>query len=207
VPFCQRFFLVEGFRQRAAALAYPQTNERNIMRGFSNGLVVGIILGAAGFWFIQTKARQHPETEQRAVAAANQAQSSASEMGHHLSDAFKAKLETLDLGSDQIKDELARTGKIVRRTARDFGDRVADTAADTRIVATIKAKYAADPDLSVWQISVSCDLGRVTLTGTVSAEENIGKAVALALETDGVRDVTSTLVVKSNSSKEMTKTP
>jgi osmotically-inducible protein OsmY len=38
----------------------------------------------------------------------------------------------------------------------------------------------------------------VALSGTVSAEENIGKAVALALETDGVRDVTSTVTVKHN---------
>jgi osmotically-inducible protein OsmY len=37
------------------------------------------------------------------------------------------------------------------------------------------------------------------LAGTVSAEGNIGKAVALALEADGVRDVTSTLAVKPNS--------
>jgi hypothetical protein len=178
------------------------------MKGFCSGLIFGVILGAAGFWFIQTKAREHPEAEQRAVAAVVQAQSSASETGHHLSDAFKAKLETLDLRSPQIKEELASTGKIVRRNARDFGNQVADAAADTRMVAAIKAKYAADPDLSVWQISVSCDLGRVTLSGTVSAEENIGQAVALALETDGVRDVTSTLVVKPNLTKEIaTKTP
>jgi osmotically-inducible protein OsmY len=178
--------------------------ERNIMRSFCSGLILGVILGAAGYWFIQTKAREHPEAEQRAEAAASQAQSSASETGHHLSDAFKAKLETLDLRSAQIKDELARTGKIVRHNARDFGDQVADAAADTRIVAAIKAKYAADPDLSVWQISVSCGLGHVTLAGTVSAEENIGKAVALALEPDGVRDVTCTLVVRANSSKDIT---
>ncbi len=166
------------------------------MRGFCNGLILGAILGAAGFWFIQTKAREHPEAEQRAEAAANQAASSASETGHHLSEAFKAKLETLDLRSEQIKDELGRTGKIVRRNAHDFGDQVADATADTRIIAAIKAEYALDSDLSVWQIAVSCNLGRVTLAGTVAAEENIGKAVALALETDGVRDVTSTLVVK-----------
>ena len=36
----------------------------------------------------------------------------------------------------------------------------------------------------------------VTLTGTVSAEDNIGQAVAVALEVDGVRDVTSTLTLK-----------
>jgi osmotically-inducible protein OsmY len=168
------------------------------MRRFCNGLVLGVILGAAGFWFIQKKAREHPEAEQRAEAAAAQAQSSAGEAGQHLSDALQAKLETLDLRSGQIKDELARTGKVVRRKAHDLGGQVADAAADARIVAAIKARYAADPDLSVWKISVSSDQGHVTLSGTVSAEENIGKAVALALEADGVRDVTSTLAVKPN---------
>jgi osmotically-inducible protein OsmY len=166
------------------------------MKSFFNGLIFGIILGAAGFWFLQNKARQHPAAEQRAEAAAAQAQSSAGEAGKHLSDALKAKLETLDLRSDQIKDELARTGKVVRRKAHDLGGQVADAAADARIVTAIKAKYAADADLSVWKISVSSDQGHVTLSGTVSAEENIGKAVALALEADGVRDVTSTLTVK-----------
>jgi osmotically-inducible protein OsmY len=100
------------------------------------------------------------------------------------------------LRSDQIKDELARTGKIVRRKAHDIGEQVADAAVDARIVTAIKAKYTADSDLSVWKISVSSDQGHVTLSGTVSAEQNIGEAVALALETDGVHDVTSTLTVK-----------
>jgi len=169
------------------------------MRGFFNGLLLGVVLGAAGYWFIQNKAREHPAAEQRAEAAAAQAQSAAGVAGQHLTDALKAKLETLDLRSDQIKDELARSGKIVRRKAHDLGEQVADAAADARIVTDIKAKYAADPDLSVWKISVSSDQGHVTLAGTVSAEGNIGKAVALALEADGVRDVTSTLAVKPNS--------
>ena len=168
------------------------------MRGFFNGLLLGVVLGAAGYWFIQNKAREHPEAEQRAEAAAAQAQTAAGEAGQHLSEALKAKLETLDLRSDQIKEELARTGKIVRRKAHDLGEQLADAAADAHIIAAIKAKFAADPDLSVWKISVSSDQGHVTLSGTVSAEENIGKAVAPALEADGVRDVTSTLTVKPN---------
>jgi hypothetical protein len=73
------------------------------MRGFFNGLVLGVILGAVGYWFIQNKA------------------------------------------------------------------------------------------------SVSSDQGHVALSGTVSAEDDIGKAVALALEADGARDVTSTITVKPKS--------
>jgi hypothetical protein len=163
---------------------------------FLNGLVLGIILGAAGFWFFQSKAREHPEAEQRYEQSAGQAATSAGAAVHHLSDALAAKLETLDLRADQIKDEMARSGKIVRRKAHDLGQEVADAATDARIVAAIKAKYAAEPDLSVWAILVSCDKGHVALSGTVPNPEGVGKAIALALEARGVQDVTSTLEIK-----------
>jgi osmotically-inducible protein OsmY len=65
-------------------------------------------------------------------------------------------------------------------------------------VTEIKAKYAEDSTLSVWKISVGCNQGHVALSGTVSSPDDIGKAVALALDADGVRDVTSTLQVKPN---------
>jgi osmotically-inducible protein OsmY len=168
------------------------------MRRFFNGLVVGIVLGVAGYWFVQTKSREHPEAQQRYEAAASQAHDSATETAGHLSDAFKAKMDALDLRADQIKDELARTGKIVRRKAQDLGQTVVDEAADARIVTAIKAIYAVDRDLSVWQISVSSTQGHVTLSGTVPTPDDIGKAVALALEVDGVHDVSSTLQVKNN---------
>jgi osmotically-inducible protein OsmY len=166
------------------------------MSKFFNGLIIGIIIGAAGYWYVQTKARQHPEAEQRAENSAAQAHASASDAASHFSDAFKAKLDALDLRTDQIKDELARTGKIVRRKAQDLGAEVADATADARTEAAIKAAYAVDPNLSVWKISVSATQGHVTLSGTVSNSDDIGRAVALALNVDGVRDVTSTLQVK-----------
>jgi len=168
------------------------------MSKFFNGLIIGIILGAVGYRYVLTKVRQHPEAEQRFEQSATQAHSSASETASHLSDAFKAKMDALDLRSDQIKDELARTGKIVRRKAYDIGEKMADAAADARIDAAIKSSYAVDPNLSVWQISVSSTQGHVTLSGTVSTPEDIGRAVALALDADGVRDVISTLQVKSS---------
>jgi osmotically-inducible protein OsmY len=166
------------------------------MRKFFNGLIIGIVVGAVGYWFVQTKAREHPVAEQRYQAAAEQSRTSASETVGYLSDAFKARLEALDLRSDQIKDELASTGKVVRRKAHDIGEVVADAAADARTVAAIKAIYAVDKDLSVWQISVSCTQGHVTLSGTVSTAEDIGRAMTLALGASGVRDVISTLQVK-----------
>ena len=167
------------------------------MRAFFNGLILGIILGAAGYWFVEKKAREHPEAEQRYEQAAAVAHTNATETASNLSDALKATMDTLDLRTDEIKDELARTGQIIRRKAHDIGEKAADAASDARAVTEIKAKYVADPDLSAWDISVSCHQGHVALSGTVSSPDDIGKAVALALEADGVRDVTSTLQVKS----------
>ena len=172
--------------------------ERKNMRGFFNGLVLGIILGAAGFWFVQKKAQEHPAAQQRFEESAAQFRTNVSAAAQNTSDALRAKLDTLDLNTDEIKKELAHTGEIIRLKAHDIGETEVNAASDARAVTEIKAKYAMDPTLSVWKISVSCQQGHVTLSGTVSSPDDIGKAVALALDADGVRDVTSTLQVKPN---------
>lgn len=166
------------------------------MRGFSTGLILGIILGAVGFWFVQKKAREHPEAEQRYEQSAAQLRGNASEAAHNMSDALRAKLDTLDLRTDQIKDELTRSGKIFRRKAQDAGDQGVNAASDARVIAETKAKYAADATLSARSISVECSQGHMTLAGAVTSPDDIGRAVAIALDMDGVRDVTSTLEVK-----------
>jgi hypothetical protein len=161
------------------------------MRAFIKGLILGIIFGALIYWYVQKKAAEHPEAqqhfEQQAAATVSDA-----------SDALHTKLDMLDLHSDKIKDELARTGQVVRRKAEDIGDAAVNDASDARAVTEIKAKYAMDSSLSVWKISVACSQGHVKLSGTVKSADDIGKAVALALDADGVRDVTSALQVQPN---------
>ena len=166
------------------------------MRGFSTGLILGIVLGAVGFWFVQKKAHEHPEAEQRYERSAAELRGNATEAAHNMSDALRAKLDTLDLRPDQIKDELSRSGKIFRRKAQAGGTQAFDAASDARVITETKAKYAADSTLSAWHISVECSEGHVALSGTVTSPEDIGRAVAVALDTDGVRDVTATLEVK-----------
>jgi hyperosmotically inducible periplasmic protein len=168
------------------------------MRAFFNGLVLGIIFGAVAYWYIAKKAAEHPEAEQRYEQAASQTASNATVTAQDIGAALTAKLDTLDLNSSQISDELSRTGQVVRRKAQDIGAAAVDAASDARAVTEIKAKYAMDPSLSVWNISVSCDRGHVKLSGTVKSHEDIGKAITLALEADGVRDVTSTIQVQNN---------
>jgi hyperosmotically inducible periplasmic protein len=168
------------------------------LRAFFNGLVLGIIFGVLAYWYVQKKAAEHPEAQQRYEQAATQTASNVTTTAHSMSDALRAKLDTLDLNSDQIKDELGRTGQVIRRKAQDIGDAAADAASDARAITEIKAKYAKDSTLSVWKISVSCSQGHVKLSGSVKSPDDIGKAIALALDADGVRDVTSTIQVQPN---------
>jgi UDP-N-acetylglucosamine--N-acetylmuramyl-(pentapeptide) pyrophosphoryl-undecaprenol N-acetylglucosamine transferase len=112
-----------------------------------------------------------------------------------MKDAIKEKLP--EIRTEDIKDELAKTGKVVRQKAREAGAAIADATADARITAAIKGKLVADPDLSVLKISVNTTDGVVTLSGSVSSEDKIAKAMNLALEMDGVREAISTLQVKA----------
>jgi hyperosmotically inducible protein len=154
-------------------------------------LVLGVAIGAAAVWFYSSE--QHRGQVRKAGEQIDSATKPAR-------DTIQEKLRVLDLRSDDIKDELARTGEVIRRKARDVGNAVADATADARITAAIKGKFLADRALSAVSISVNTTAGVVTLSGTVSSPEHISKAMLLAMETDGVREVISTLQVKAKPS-------
>ncbi|MCI0745628.1 MAG: BON domain-containing protein, partial [Verrucomicrobia subdivision 3 bacterium] len=62
--------------------------------------------------------------------------------------------------------------------------------------AVIKGKLLKEPGLSSLSINVDTTDGLVTLSGTVPSHEEVAKAVRLAMETEGVTKVVSTLQVK-----------
>jgi len=155
-------------------------------------LVAGILVGGAAVWFYGTK-----QGKSAAKATGQGIQSAAKSTR----DAIQGELKVLDLRSEDIKEDLAKTGQVVRRKAREAGHAIADGTADARLTATIKAKLIADRDLSAMSISVNTTSGVVTLSGTVASHEAIGKAMLLAMETDGVREVVSTLQVKPKAAK------
>ncbi len=152
------------------------------MRTFIIGVLLGIIIGGGGLWFLQQR--------QAGMFAGTKEQSMS-----EVKKLVDAKLEALELQSDKIRKELAEKGRVVRRKASEFGEKIADSAADARLTAAIKAKLAVDGDLSALAISVSTTNGIVTLSGKVGSAELVGKAMLVALETDGVRQVISTLQV------------
>ena len=108
-------------------------------------------------------------------------------------EAVADKAEDWKLTPENIKEELLRTGRVVRNKAKAVGERLDDA----RIIAVIKGKYVVEKDLSTFAINVDCSDGAVKLTGSVASFELIGRAVTLALQTGGVHRVDSQLVVKN----------
>ncbi len=150
-------------------------------------LILGIIIGAAALWYYSTS-----QGKSQVKATTDQMQSAAKSA----SDALQQKLHSLNLGTNDIREELARTGRIVRQKASQAGKAISDATADTRITAAIKARLLANRALSGLSISVNTTDGVVTLSGSVPAAEDIGKAMVVALDTDGVKQVISTIQVR-----------
>ena len=156
-------------------------------------LVLGIAVGGAAVGFYSSY-RNNPwvlSTGQKVETATKSAR-----------DAATNELRALRLRPEDIKDELARTGQVVRRAATEAGQAIADATADARATTTIKAKLIAIRQLSALNISINTTAGVVTLSGTVASSEDISKAILLAMETDGVRRVVSTLQVKPKVKRE-----
>lgn len=150
-------------------------------------LLLGLALGAGGVWLFLAY-RDDPAMRRFGERVG----STATEVRGAVSN----KLDGVKLRPADIQEELAHTGQVVRRAASDMGRVVADATADARTTAAIKARYVADKRLSALRISVNCTEGRVTLSGTVSSMEDISHAMLLAMESENVREVVSTLQVK-----------
>jgi osmotically-inducible protein OsmY len=166
------------------------------MRRFFNGLVLGIILSAAAFFYFGTRYLQQPGAPSHHESA--RARAAAATNAIVVVAPRHQDLALLELRDEEIKTELKQNREIIRRKPRDIGDAAAVPDSDSNAVTEIKAQIQADPGLSAWDISVSCAHGHVALIGTVESFHNIGEAIAIALEPGGVRDVTSTLQLHTN---------
>lgn len=148
--------------------------------------VLGAIAGAVGLHLYQrseSRAAARPLRAPPAAAAHPKLTPAPSTLDQ--------KLRQWRLTPNDIRHDLAKTGQVVRSRAAEVGSRIADA----RIVAVIKAKYVLDSELSALAINVDCHDGEVVLKGTVKSPHLIGRAVALALDTKGVKNVVSRLKV------------
>lgn len=157
-------------------------------------LIVGIAVGAYGLYLYEHR----PVTESAAKSTAESARDTANravaktrEVASDVADAFSAKMKQWRLTPDDIRSDLSKSGQVVRENSAKLREKVSDA----RIVTVIKAKYVLEKDLPANAVSIESTDGRVTLSGTLASETLVAKAVALALDTDGVQNVTSRIRV------------
>src|SRR5262245_38379026 len=135
---------------------------KKILIGVFVGLGIGLGLG----WYL-TEGQRRKEIRQAQDKLATEATKAATAVRDAIA----------DIRAEDIKEELARTGVVVRRRAQKIGGAITDTATNTRTTTAIKAKYAVDPKLSALKISVDTNEGIVTLSGHVTAHAENGKAI------------------------------
>jgi osmotically-inducible protein OsmY len=150
-------------------------------------LILGVIAGTFGWQYYQRS--QKPTIAERANALAERTKETAIQT----KEAVVAQADEWQLTPDNIKDELGKTGRVVRSRTISVGERMDDA----RIVTVIKGKLVVEKNLSVLDIDVECHDGAVKLSGKVESTAQIGQAVILALQTSGVHDVISDLAVKT----------
>jgi osmotically-inducible protein OsmY len=148
-------------------------------------LVAGLAIGAAIVWFLMVPPGSHAPGRGTGAQLENTAKNAG--------DALQEKLKAWHLRPQDLKEELSAGGQIVRRKAQQASQSLADATADARITAAIKAKLLARRDLSALSVSVNTTSGVVTVSGMVSSPEEVSKILVLAMETEGVREVISTL--------------
>ena len=103
-------------------------------------------------------------------------------------------------GVARVDDQLRVKGEVRTADAPGAGappDEGADEP-DSWVTARIQSKYFLDDDVKARDIDVTTSSGVVSLNGIVASEAERRQALALARNTDGVRDVTDNLQIRSD---------
>src|SRR5688500_9940228 len=109
-------------------------------------------------------------------------------------------------GRDIVPDAIGTTGvdtQRAREVGAEIGGKAATAASDAKaalsdgpLTAKIKSKMALDDTVKALDINVDTAKGVVTVSGTVRTEAERQRALQLARETEGVRQVTDRLQVR-----------
>lgn len=111
--------------------------------------------------------------------------------------AHTARLTEWRLNSADIQADIDAKREIVR-TKTAAGAPTGNMDKST-LQAAVEGRIKADTDLSTFKIEVDPGQnGEVNLDGEVNSADQVGKAIALALDTDGVTKVTSKIEVDKN---------
>jgi osmotically-inducible protein OsmY len=95
----------------------------------------------------------------------------------------------------RVRAQLLALVLIVPLAVAACGKSVGETIDDASITAKVKTALLNDPQIAGLKIDVDTTLGVVTMSGVVKSTAEEQRAVQLARNVDGVKDVKSTLQV------------
>lgn len=96
---------------------------------------------------------------------------------------------------DEATAALQRAGQEVKQGSEQLAREAKPVLEDAAVTAKVKAKLAADPEVTAYTIDVDTSAGAVTLSGTVKTADESAEAEKLARDTEGVKSVTNRLTV------------
>jgi hyperosmotically inducible protein len=114
--------------------------------------------------------------------------------GCQKSDTEHAEAQARKAG-EEATQALEQAGREVKAGAEQLGQQAKPLLDDATLTAKVKAKLAADPEVTAYTIDVDTVGGAVTLSGHVETAEESAEAEKLARDTEGVSSVENRLTV------------
>ncbi len=159
-------------------------------------IFIGIITIALGIYYVGTKGRGIEEAKKKAMETKSLVEDAAKDVVKGITADTK---EIVDAISDKTREavvDVKDLGIVVRKKGDNLADKTVSAAGDAAITARIKAQLARDKGLSLLDINVSTLNRKVTLSGKANSPQEVAKAVDIALNTDGVKEVVLEIAVK-----------
>jgi osmotically-inducible protein OsmY len=132
----------------------------------------------------------------RIDAATNRVSNSVANASDSMSSAAQgmvgqARMMEWKLSASDIQADLANNNPIVRTKNNAAGTPTGNVDKSV-LKSSVESRLAANSDLAALKLDVDADKdGEINLSGKASSAEQVGRAIALALDTDGVNKVTS----------------
>lgn len=127
--------------------------------------------------------------------AANSASSAINSAASNV--AVSARMAQWNLNANDIQADLANGNDIVRTKTSEAGAPTGNIDKDT-LESAVKGHFASDAQVSSLNLDVDAKKdGSVKLSGKAQTADQVGRAIALALDTQGVNKVTSKIKLEN----------
>lgn len=145
------------------------------------------------------------DATQKLEAAKESLDQQADRTTQYIEESTEASKEALEKAGDEIEQTTEAAGQELERAKEAAIDR-AQTAGeyidDSVISLKVKAALVNDPMLQASQIEVTTVNGIVKLSGTVGSQQDVDRALEIAVNQQNVKSVQSDLIVKTAPSAE-----